>query len=1097
MTTPAQTAAARGCFVEASAGTGKTHTLVTEIASAIESGVPVDRIAAVTFTHAAAGSMKVRVRQELERRGNQGEALRTLDRAFIGTIHAFCAHLLRQRPVEACVDPDFVELDDPNARVLFDSVFRDWLTAKLNDPGPVLRRALARLAWSEERSEDGPVEQLRDAAWRLAEWRDYDGAWEVRDIDRDARLRALFEQLKGLDRLLRLCRRSRDPLLQCLRPVMESRERIARAHQAGVSHPDDVENELLSLKFRVKYFESNIGFGEWGSNVPRSTAADAWRNLNEALEEFRRHADADLASRLRPELWEVVRLYQQARNRTGSLDFQDLLISARDLLRHPEARRDLQARYDRIYIDEFQDTDPLQAEILLSLCGDEPATTGRLFVVGDPKQSIYRFRRADARQYRRIRENLVSGGLETRHLQHGRRSTEALHAFVNAAFADMPDALPLTDGVASPETQPAVVALPIPRIHGTRNQSGKVAAKHAPDTTAAFVEWLLQSNWTVRRDRDGTRGPIRPEDICILFRKTVSHGDDLTQEYVRALESRGIDHVLVGSKSFHKREEIGTLRAALRAIEWPDDQLSVYAVLRGALFFIPDSDLFHFRSQYGAFTPFLDPPADLDVNLAPIAEVLALLRKLHSRRNYRPPSETIRELLDAARAHVGLAFHTGGERRLANVFRLCDLARAFEASRPGSFRSFVEYLDREFESGEQSEAAVLEQQSGGVQLMTVHKAKGLEFPVVILADMTTHATQRNGCERYVDNERRLCAQKLCTWSPWELIDNEELENAEDLAESVRIGYVAATRAMDLLVVTASGAGPWRDSWLTPVYGELYPERSQWSTPESYEHLPVNGWQTVLDFPSDCDEATSVRPGMHRTGAGNRVFWFDPQMLPPSTGIVPGLHRGEMLDGTPAQRDAGLAAWRHWEAARANLIERASQPAVQPVLASKARSTPELDGIDVQEVQVEWEGQRPATRHFGRLVHRILEAWDPARIDSVAAMAGARFGATDAEVRAAAQAVRTALDHPLLREAAAAASLPGGQLLREYPISVALDGGALVEGVIDLAWSDGKSWTVVDYKTGRAEPQYRTQVRLYAIALQRATGLPARAVLLEV
>src|SRR5947209_2537216 len=171
--------AARGCFVEASAGTGKTHTLVTEIATAIESGVPLDRIAAVTFTQAAAGSMKVRVRQELERRKNQGEALRSLDRAFIGTIHSFCAHLLRQRPVEACVDPDFCEHDEPNARMLFDGVFREWMAAKLNDPSPVMRRALSRLAWREERSAEGPVENLRDAAWRLTTWRDHNASWEI------------------------------------------------------------------------------------------------------------------------------------------------------------------------------------------------------------------------------------------------------------------------------------------------------------------------------------------------------------------------------------------------------------------------------------------------------------------------------------------------------------------------------------------------------------------------------------------------------------------------------------------------------------------------------------------------------------------------------------------------------------------------------------------------------------------------------------------------------------------------------------------------------------------------------------------------------
>ena len=208
--------------------------------------------------------------------------------------------------------------------------------------------------------------------------------------------------------------------------------------------------------------------------------------------------------------------------------------------------------------------------------------------------------------------------------------------------------------------------------------------------------------------------------------------------------------MLVGSKSFHRREEIGTIRAALRPIEWPDDELNVYAVLRGAIFFVADSTLFKFRQQHGHFTPFFKPPDDLDVTFAPIAEVLALLLKLHRGRNYKPPAETIRQLLDAARAYIGLAFHSGGERRLANVYRLCDLARSFEASRPGSFRSFVEYLEDEYELGEQSEAAVLEQQAGGVQLMTVHKAKGLEFPVVILADMTTHATRQGSSDRYVD-----------------------------------------------------------------------------------------------------------------------------------------------------------------------------------------------------------------------------------------------------------------------------------------------------------------------------------------------------------
>ncbi len=1094
--TPALRPASRGCFVEASAGTGKTHTLVTEIASAIESGIPIDRIAAVTFTHAAAGSMKVRVRQELERRPNQEAALRSLDRAFIGTIHAFCAHLLRQRPVEACVDPDFKELDEPSAYALFSGVFNEWIAGKLNSPSPMLRRAITRLAWSEERSPEGPAERLKDAAWRLTRWRDHDAAWKIRDVDLRAMMLALFERVKKLEQMLRVARRATDPLARCLRPVQESRERIRRAKDAAAADPDEVENELLSLPFRINYFDSNLGSGEWGGNVPRADVITAWRDLEDAIKAFRHEADADLASRLRNELWDVVEQYQHAKQRVGSLDFQDLLIRARDLLAHPDAAGDLRARYDRIFIDEFQDTDPLQAEILLSLCHsrdpDGLGVNDKLFVVGDPKQSIYRFRRADAREYRRIRDGLLAGGLENRHLQEGRRATDALHRFVNAAFADMPDALPLTGGAPAPANQASVVALPMPYLHGTRNKSGKVAAAHAPDTTAAFVEWLIQSsNWKIRDEQSGERRAVREEDICILFRQTVSYGRDLTQEYVRALEARRIEHVLVGSKSFHKREEIGTLRAALHAVEWPDDELSVYAVLRGALFFIADSDLFKFRQTHGRFTPFFKPPADLDPGFQPIAEVLALLKKLHRGRNYRPPAETIRHLLDAARAHIGLAFHSGGERHLANVYRLCDLARNFETSRPGSFRSFVEFLEAEFESGEQTEAAVLEQQAGGVQLMTVHKAKGLEFPVVILADMTTPATQQSGCDRYVDSSRRLCAQKLCSWAPWELQDHEDEEAAEDRAEAVRLAYVSATRAKDLLVVSASGMGPWEGSWLTPLYGALYPEKDTWTRPDIFPHIQTIGRATVLDFPPDDEDAASIRPGMYDLGAGNRVFWFDPSLLPPVRETIPGLHRGELLDGTEAQRVAGMTAWNSWRDTRTALIEQAQQPSVKIVLASEARITAEAAQIPFETVTVEWQGQRPATRNFGRLVHILLESWNPSATERLAELHGQRIDATEREITAAVALAHATMQHPLVNPNTAA------EIHREYPICVTLGNGEIIEGVIDVAWSDGKTWTVVDYKTGRAEKRHQAQVQLYALALQQATGLPARAFVLDI
>ena len=1080
--------AERGCFVEASAGTGKTWTMVNQIAAAIEEGVRVDRIVAVTFTHAAAGSMKVRVRQELERRNSRCEALRTLDRAFIGTIHSFCAHLMRQRPVEAEVDPDFTELDEPNARALFNSVFDRWFAGKLETMSPVLKRALVRLSYS-----DDPMSQLRNAAWNLADWRDHDAPWRIEPVDWRNETGQAFKRVVVLSNILDTCREWN--LLQVrLAPVGEVKRRLEMAKAAGVGTQDEAENDLLSLLHDVKYIDEVKGAGYFSDQHSEEEVLDAWADLKQQLEKFRETANADLAARLRPELWEVVGEYQKAKRTLGALDFQDLLIGARDLLHHPDARRDLQARYDRVFIDEFQDTDPLQTEILLGLCGDDDAQrSGRLFVVGDPKQSIYRFRRADAREYRAVRERLTgAGGMPERKLTVCRRSTDAIHRFVNEAFASMPDALDLDGGAPAPESRPSVMALPIPRLHGSRNVSGKAAAECAPDATGAFVQWLLaESKWTVRREGLDEPQPVRPEDICILFRNAKANATtDLTQEYVRALETRRIPHVLVGSKSFHKREEIGTIRAALHAVEWPDDELSVYAVLRGGLFFIPDDDLFGFRRAHGRFTPFFEAPKDLDPSFRPVAEVLELLRKLHRRRNKVPPAEIIRKLLDAARAHIGLAFHTGGERRLANVYRLCDLARAWEASRPGSFRSFVEYLDREHEAGEQSEAAVLEQGTGGVQLMTVHKAKGLEFPVVILAHMTTHAVRQDGCERYVDSANRLCAQKLCGWAPWELRDNTEDENAEDLAESVRIGYVAATRAKDLLVVSASGLGPWKDSWLTPVYAALYPPNDRWSLPEPYPHLAVGNPVSVI-FPKEVRPTPTVRPGMHTTHGGNRVFWFDPAMLPQRPGHVPGLERGELLDGTPAQRKAGADAWNAWREERDALLQRGRIASERQVRAGGAKHTAELDSIPLEVVEVPWTGQRPASNlRTGRIVHKLLDAWDEASLERRAAALGVREAASVEEIETAVQTARRAMHHASLAPVATAK-----QVLREYPVTVRLDSGELIEGTLDLAWTDGESWTVVDYKTGTEQPQYRTQVRLYAFALQRVTGLPARAILL--
>src|SRR6185312_5021386 len=368
------------------------------------------------------------------------------------------------------------------------------------------------------------------------------------------------------------------------------------------------------------------------------------------------------------------------------------------------------------------------------------------------------------------------------------------------------------------ESQPAVVALPVPKPYGRRGFGALKAAAKAvesslPDAVAGLIAWLTQDDrgWTVvERDNDGneTRVRLAPRHIAVLFRRFTSFGEDITRPYVDAIEARGIPHLLVGGKAFHGREEVEAIRAALAAIEWPDDELSVFATLKGPLFAIDDEHLFEFRSRYGTFHPFRVPPElggnsgqELALAGAPtthlvaIADALRLLQKLHRGRNYRPVADTIGRLLDDTRAHVGFILRPAGEQALANVLHVAELARQYEAAGGISFRGFIDELQRAAQSTEAAEAPILEEGSDGVRLMTVHKAKGLEFPVVILADLTCRMS-RNDASRYLDPERGLCAIRLGGWAPHELHDHEAEGVARDEAEGVRLAYVAATRARD-------------------------------------------------------------------------------------------------------------------------------------------------------------------------------------------------------------------------------------------------------------------------------------------------------------
>jgi ATP-dependent exoDNAse (exonuclease V) beta subunit len=383
--------------------------------------------------------------------------------------------------------------------------------------------------------------------------------------------------------------------------------------------------------------------------------------------------------------------------------------------------------------------------------------------------------------------------------------------------------------------------------------------------------------------------------------------------------------------------------------------------------------------------------------------------------------------------------------------------------------------------------------------MTVHGAKGLEFPVVILADLTANIAARD-TDQYVDGERRLCAVRLLRCAPRELVDHEAQESAREQAEGVRVAYVAATRARDLLVIPAVGDEAFPDGgWLSPLNKAIYPSRADWRKSQPAHGCPPFGPSSVIERPLDYDREgeMSVKPGLIRPQSGqHEVVWWDPSKLALNVEGGLGLHQKEIL-----ANDGGvsLAAYRQWQAERANVIEEGSRPEHQVFIASQAIDAPP-DAVAVEIATVAKSARNVAGRRFGTLVHNVmrdvpLDA-NRATIEQLVDWNTRLLGATAEERSAAVASVGNALEHPLLARARAAT-----RCHREYPLVWKLEDGRVLEGFIDLAFVENDRWTIVDFKTdadaSERQKQYERQLQWYAFALGKLTGLPAHACLLQI
>jgi ATP-dependent helicase/nuclease subunit A len=409
-------------------------------------------------------------------------------------------------------------------------------------------------------------------------------------------------------------------------------------------------------------------------------------------------------------------------------------------------------------------------------------------------------------------------------------------------------------------------------------------------------------------------------------------------------------------------------------------------------------------------------------------------------------------------------------------------------------------LETQAERADSAEAPVLEEGAEGVRLMTVHSAKGLEFPVVILADMTANIAASDP-DRYVDARQRLCATRLLRCAPWELRDNEPQERLRERAEGVRVAYVAATRARDLLVVPAVGDEE-QDGWLGPLNKAIYPAPDRYRNADHASGCPKFGDASVIDRPLFSSDEPSVKPGLHKPRQGSHeVVWWDPRTLKLAAPASLGLRQQEILAANGEEKESpSLIAYRRWLQKRIEVGTTGQVKQFDIFNASETSESPADFKVEVTVQSIAKSAGRPTGARFGTLVHTILRDTpldgDRSALAPLAQAHGRLLGATAEEVDAAIEAVTAVLVHPLL-----AAARKAQRLHREFPIMLKLDANRVLEGVIDLAFEAEGRWHIVDFKTdadiAANRAHYQRQLHWYSLALSRLNSSPVHAHLLSV
>jgi ATP-dependent exoDNAse (exonuclease V) beta subunit len=1051
-------------FVEAGAGTGKTTALVGRIQALVEQGVDMRGIAAITFTEAAAAELRHRVRAALEEAARAGrvttEAVAQVDEAAIATLHAFAQRLLAEYPLEAGLPPSFEVLDEIQASIEFDQRWSAFVDRLLDDPAyeDALLRGLAVGL---------NLRDLRDVAAALADHDDRlaeaglaaGPGWRgLSQVDP----RSLITAMQEAARFIPQCRANDDRLAQHLTRLADWAQRLDAA--SGRS-----EVELLHQVNALPALTCALGRQEqWA--CPTTDVRDACQAADEARLALLDGVRREVLGALLGALADFTRQGAGERARAGRLAFHDLLVRARDMLRnHPEVRHALSARYSHLLIDEFQDTDPLQVELAVLLTAEAASADGssaegwtgmspapgRLFFVGDAKQSIYRFRRADISLFLRVRAEMVDQPLQ---LSRNFRSVPGILAFVNHLFSALM-------GQGAPGAQAAYEPLSPGRTDGGSDdvRLGRSAQAHQPPVVllgdersgsmaqvreeeaadiAATVERIVREAWPVTGNNEsGGRPRSRPanlSDIAILLPTRTS-----LPQLEAALEDADVPYRVESASLVWSTQEVRDLLAVLQAVDDPTDEVAVVAALRSPGLASGDDDLFAYRQAGGRWRVGTAAPDSL-AHEHPVVAGMRTLDQLHRDRWWTTPSalvdRVIRELrlLELAFAHRRPRDHW---RRLRWVL---DQARAFEESGGTTLRAFLAWAERQVGDESRAREAVLpEADDDAVRILTVHGAKGLEFPVVVLSGLNRIASGGGGGGRVLWSEDGRPEAKAGRFQTQGFAALAERERDMDRHEQLRLLYVATTRARDHLVVS------------------------------------------LHRKPGDRSQAAEVA----RVVADHPDLW---RRLDAPFALV---SQSAATAPTPDPRAAGRR--REWDAERQERIARLRRAPVKAATTIAAASIDHAaggtSGGDEPEPDAPpWRRGRAGTS-IGRAVHAVLQSVDLASGDGAAELARAQAAAegVDAKADEVERLARAALASAAVRQAVA------HRHWREVYVAAPV-GDLTIEGFVDLLYETPDGLVVVDYKTDTvrsdaeldsAVDRYRLQAAAYALALERSLGTP--------